>query len=541
MSKTTFGTALRSFEQYAKRNGLATADQSAIEQEQLEKFKGLPFWIWDKDKHRVVYEQSNGLCCFNHTLPFLPVKNGSQHPFYPWQKEIFDALENHRLLAILKARGIGGSEAMIRWAFYLCVRDNKMQGTNMCVITGIREDLSVELIRRFKNLMPDLKWNTRENLAELNGCRIIGYPSKRVKDLRGLTDVSFVICDEFDHFDPSDQMQVLPVLEAFQAKSNPTICLLSTPGPLGSEMNKLFDLPEEKSRYKRIHIPIQKAIGSLISEREAEKVRRSPNYLQEFELRFQSYGLGSIFSMADLDFAQKVAKKYEDPEYNAAAKTAGYPTIGADPAVELYAIGVDPGWTELSQFSITCVGWLDGRIHVFANENYVHADEDQMIRKILAMRQKTGRPKQTKIYIDSANMPFIKRLKGSIPDERIDYTNFIEELRKHKWIKPPEEAEIVHYMSVIPIPFSKFGVSMLANLYAFLSKGQMSIHPKFQKLISSLQSAKSVQGRSSQFVLDKSSMSLDALDSLRLSMFYFEAEPPTNLEEIEEEQEAEVS
>ena len=120
--------------------------------------------------------------------------------------------------------------------------------------------------------MPSLKWNTRENVAELNKCRLIAFPSKRVKDLRGLTDVSLAICDEFDHYDPNDQILVRPVLEALQLKSDATIVLLSTPGPIGSEMNKLFDLPEFECPYKRIYIPIQKALGTLISEEEEPKL-----------------------------------------------------------------------------------------------------------------------------------------------------------------------------------------------------------------------------------------------------------------------------
>jgi hypothetical protein len=142
-----------------------------------------------------------------------------------------------------------------------------MRGKNMAIIIGIREDLSVELLRRSKNLMPNLEWETREGLAEVNGCRVIGYPSKRVKDLRALTDVSFVICDEFAFFDPNDQLQLLPVLESFQAKSDPTICLLSTLGALDDVFYNIYQEPVDTCRYHRVYIPYQKALGNLISKR----------------------------------------------------------------------------------------------------------------------------------------------------------------------------------------------------------------------------------------------------------------------------------
>src|SRR5215207_7213761 len=239
----------RSFEQRLKRQGISMPDSSSSNNNNLDRFKGLDFWIWDKEKHEKEFDRilpqsyskagsDKVACCFNHAIG-LPRKNDQSHPIYQWQREIFDALQQHKLIAILKARGIGASEFLLRYAMWLCVKDDQMRGKNMAIVTGIREDLSLELLRRFKNLMPDLEWNTRENVAELNGCRVIGYPSKRVKDLRGLTDVSFIICDEFAFFDPADKQQVLPVLEALQAKSNPTICLLSTPGPIGDEFHSI--------------------------------------------------------------------------------------------------------------------------------------------------------------------------------------------------------------------------------------------------------------------------------------------------------------
>jgi hypothetical protein len=96
-----------------------------------------------------------------------------------------------------------------------------------------------------------------------------------------------------------------------------------------------------------------------------------------------------------------------------------------------------------------------------------------------------------------------------------------------------DEAQIVHYMTVIPVSFSKFGAKMLATLYVFLSRGDIVIHPKFHTLISALQSARNVPGRNSQFILDKTSQSLDVLDSLRLCMYNFEADVP----EFEQEDE----
>jgi hypothetical protein len=152
------------------------------------------------------------------------------------------------------------------------------------------------------------------------------------------------------------------------------------------------------------------------------------------------------------------------------------------------------------------------------------------------LKNKTPYPKQTKVYIDSANVSFIKRLKSCIEGERVDYQEYMEDLRKRKLIRPPDESESVHYMDVVPISFSKQGAKMLANLYAFLQRGDIAIHPKFATLISALQSARNVPNRNSQFILDKSSQSLDCLDALRWALFNFDAGAP-NFEEDEEGEE----
>jgi hypothetical protein len=525
----------QSFERRAKRLGLATSEESAIEAAELDKFKGSKFWIWDRNSHRKEYERTGGHCCFNHMLPSLPVKNGQEMPLFPWQQEVYDALEHNKNIAILKGRGVGGTQMLLLWAFYLCVKDDQMRNKNMVVVTGIREDLSIELIRRFKNLMPNLKWNTRENLAELRGCRVIGYPSKRTKDLRGLDQVALVICDEYDHFDPNDQIQVRPVLEAFQVKSNATICLLSTPGPIGSEMNKLFDLQEDKCQYKRLFIPIQKALGTLISIEEANKIRASPNYLQEFELRFSSYGAGSIFSLDDISKAVGMGKRYANPKFNPMAAKVPYPYV--DPTVQHY-LGCDPGWGN-SKTGITLVSMLNRKAHVIIAEEHYQKDEDFIIQRLLRLREKTGRPKRVPIFVDGSAVSLIRRLKSCIPGEIPDYENYINDLRKRKLVRPPQEMQLLYYMQVIPVPFSKFGPSMLSNLHTILSQGNLVIHPKFTMLIAQLQSARNVlpnNRNSNQFVLEKTPQnSMDLLDSLRLALWNIEAGAPEISVEDEEE------
>jgi hypothetical protein len=548
MSRNAGTLIKQSFGQRAKRLGLATTTTTATiqqssfidERHQLYQFHNCEFWRWDLSLHKHQELYKAGKCgCFQCLIRW-PIKNNVEHPIYPWQQEIFSALQSHKLIAILKARGIGASEFLLRYAMWLCVKGNQMRGKNFAVITGIRENLSIELVNRFRNLLPNLQWNSKEGTAEINGCRLIGYPSKRVKDLRGLTDTKLVIADEFCWFDPADQQQVLPVLEVFRAKSDAQIVLLSSPAGLNDVMYNLYQEPEVTCRYKRLYLPWQKAYKTLFTEREIAQAKKQPNFEQEFELRFGSYGAGTIFNIADIDFAIKVAKQYCNSDYNPYFTKLDYPAIGEERA-EIHAIGCDPGFG-LSKFGISMVSIMDDKIHVLVAEEHEQVDEDWAIERILKLREKSGNPRQTKIFIDSANIPFIKRLKSCIPDEREDYQNYMDELRKRKLLSPPDEAEFVHYMAVIPVSFSKHGPQMLANLYAFLARGDLVIHPMFHSLISALQSARNIKGRASQFVLDKTSQSLDVLDSLRLALYNFDAGAPelTEEEESEEEEEEEL-
>jgi hypothetical protein len=139
----------RSFEQRLKRQGISPdivgTNSNAVVV--IDRLKGLDFWTWDKDKHEKEFDRilmqsyskagaDKVACCFNHAIG-LPVKNDQSHPIYSWQREIFDALQQHKLIAILKARGIGASEFLLRYAMWLCVKDNAMRCKNMAIVTGI--------------------------------------------------------------------------------------------------------------------------------------------------------------------------------------------------------------------------------------------------------------------------------------------------------------------------------------------------------------------------------------------------------------------
>jgi late competence protein required for DNA uptake (superfamily II DNA/RNA helicase) len=79
---------------------------------------------------------------------------------YDYEKIIFDSLVTqngnidsyNKHLWIKKATGLGISEFMLRFMAWLCLKDNSLSGSQMCIVTGPRIDLAIALIDRMKKL-----------------------------------------------------------------------------------------------------------------------------------------------------------------------------------------------------------------------------------------------------------------------------------------------------------------------------------------------------------------------------------------------------
>jgi hypothetical protein len=115
----------------------------------FEKFKGKPFWIWDKAEHKKLYRKFNGECCSQHILG-LPTKYGIERPIFPFQKIIYDTLfketssfQDHHCW-IKKSSGLGVSEFFLRLLVWLALKDRTYSGSDFCIITAPRIDLSID-------------------------------------------------------------------------------------------------------------------------------------------------------------------------------------------------------------------------------------------------------------------------------------------------------------------------------------------------------------------------------------------------------------
>jgi late competence protein required for DNA uptake (superfamily II DNA/RNA helicase) len=125
-------------------------------------------------------------------------------------------------ISIKKATGLGISEFMLRFMAWLCLKDNALSGSQMCIVTRPRIDLAIALIDRMKKLFVGKRHNTfdtKETVIELNGVKIEAFPSHHLDAMRGLPHVSFILLDEADFFPPGQQADARDVSERYIEKS----------------------------------------------------------------------------------------------------------------------------------------------------------------------------------------------------------------------------------------------------------------------------------------------------------------------------------
>jgi hypothetical protein len=206
-------------------------DQHTQQQTRLfDRLDNRPFWIWDAEEHRAEDVRTNGDCCFNHIIG-LPKKNDMERPIFDYEKIIFDCLQFHSHVWIKKATGLGITEFMLRFMAWLCLKDNTLSGSEMCIVTGPRIDLAIGLIDRMKRLFYDkgFVFDNKETVIELNSVKVEAFPSHHLDAMRRLQNVSFILLNESDFFPSGQQQDARDVSERYIGKSNPYIVFVSTP------------------------------------------------------------------------------------------------------------------------------------------------------------------------------------------------------------------------------------------------------------------------------------------------------------------------
>jgi hypothetical protein len=479
-------------------------EQRTIHSELFTRLQDKPFWIWHKQQHMQEHVRTDGECCFNHLIS-LPQKDSVDKPMYDYEQILFDTLQNHKHTWVKKATGLGVSEFMLRFMAWLCLKDNALSGSQMCIVTGPRIELAIALIQRMKALFRGrqsynflkISFDTKETVIELNGVKIEAFPSHHLDAMRGLANVSFILLDEADFFPPGQQQDARDVSERYIAKSNPYIVMVSTPNAPEQLFERIEKEPEDTCLYKRIFLDYTYGIGKIYTAEEIAIAKQSPSFEREYNLKYLGK-IGNVLHTADIEMAIEKGHRYNPDNFNPCAFTKR-------------SMGIDPGYGS-SAFGVVVTQWVDNYIQILYAEEHHRPDYNEMLSLVYNLMSKY---QVDKVYIDGANPAFIKSLKIQIGEEAV-YDKVIARYKTEGW----EDAAAVANMRIIPVNFNKEHKAMLGHCKMILEESEprrIAINPKFDKLIVSLRTAVDKDG-----TLDKESTSYnDIFDAFRLSLKFY--------------------
>jgi hypothetical protein len=458
----------------------------------FEQFKSKPFWIWDKERHKRQHAIFSGRCCFNHMIG-LPVKDSKKMPLFDYEQEIFDSLQVTKHIWIKKATDLGITEFMLRYIAWLCLRDDKLKGSQICIVTGPRIDLAITLVERIKGLFLTVRFDTKETVVQINGVKIEAFPSHHLDAMRGLPNVSFILLDEADFFPLGQQQDARAVSERYIAKSDPYIVMVSTPNAPEGLFEEIEREPDEKCLYKRLFFDYTVGLGKIYTEQEIAKARGSPSFEREYNLKYIGQQ-GNVFSYESIQKAIEIGLWVENEREG---------NIHPDTRK---SCGIDAGFGS-SKFGIVVTQMLYGKVEVLYADEFERPDFVEMIDKIITIRKNYG---VHKLYVDAANPEIITSLKRAL-GEPVNYEDHLARI-KSKYLGDP-----ALHMDVLPVSFNTEHREMLAHTKLFLDKKKLAIHPRFSKLLVALRTAVAQEG-----VLDKQITAHDdLLDGLRLSLKYY--------------------
>ncbi|MEM0366975.1 MAG: terminase family protein [Candidatus Nitrosocaldus sp.] len=257
-------------------------------------------------KHSIaLYGVPDDFIAFNHWLG-LPVKDGREHPIYPYEVDYYSRVREHRLVVVNKATGIGITETTLRTMLHASLGWG-LKNRRFCIVTGTNISLAKELLNRLEAMISRrqgwlVKARRSNALLLCNGSIFHVYPAANIDAIRGLTDVAFILVDEAAFFRLRDQDRVREAIERYIAKTNPYIVWVSTPrGRVGAFYEIYKDAVDGKNGYHAITLPYTVALNTLLDEHYIEVQKRVKGRLfrQEYCCEFLE-DEASVFSMDDI-------------------------------------------------------------------------------------------------------------------------------------------------------------------------------------------------------------------------------------------------
>ena len=326
----------------------------------------------------------SSITTFNNAIS-LPQKNGITYPLFDYEQMLFDTLQTNKHIWIKKATGLGITEFILRYMAWLCLKDDRLPNSQMCIVTGPRIELAITLIDRMKRLFErlQLSFDTKETVIELKGVHIEAYPSHHLDSMRGLTNVSFIYLDEADFFPPGQQSDSRDVSERYIAKSNPWIVMVSTPNAPDGLFEKLEREAEDTCLYKRLFLDYTYGIEKIYTREEIALAQKSPSFEREYNLKYLGK-VGNVFHTLDIEAA--ICTQQEGREMMDWSTST---MVGR-------SMGIDVAWGDTSKFAIVITQYRNRKVEVFYAESFEKPLMNEIINHI--MRAKAEAPYNPSLY-----------------------------------------------------------------------------------------------------------------------------------------------
>src|SRR5262245_6187054 len=483
----------------------------------IREIKGKTFWIDDPIAHEQLFDypyRGAAKCCFNHMIG-MPVKDGKEKPIFDYEMELFHYLEKgkederYKHIWLKKARGLGITEFLLRYMGFLALSSDQYRNTRFVIVTGPKQRIAEDLIRRMKNLYADyILEETRLDRLSLNGVTIEAFPSHTVS-MRGYEDFKFILLDEADFFEQSEQEEVEAVARGYIVKTQPWIVLVSTP----HEPNSLFHKIEQKKSdeeagYIRLHYLYQRGIGKIYEEAFLEAEKEQDYFKREYEGQY-SYGVGTLFSEQSILQCEKTGR-----ELDARLLADTDKTISAGATRK--SLGIDIGWGS-SRTAFVLSEFIDNTIRIIRVEQYDRPDFDAMVKHTYNLIRGYGLDNgSNKVFIDGSAPSFIGAIKRSIGEDT-EYLRLIS-------LAKESETDPIYLMNIVPVNFSTKNQAMLDHAKRIVDKQRLAINPDTSQghkdLLTDLRIAKN---KPETMKLDKSPENkMDLFDALRLSLEYYQ-------------------
>lgn len=376
----------------------------------------------------------------------------------------------------------------------------------MIIFTGPRLELAVSLINRIKDLFkPDITFQEKETVVTLNGVRIEAFPSHHSDSARGLPNISFIYVDEASFIPDREKDNVLDICLRNIPKSDPYICITSTPQKPGDLMDQLMSEPYETSPFKKLYLDWTYGINKIFDQSNIDKIKNSRSFPREFCLQFAGLE-GNVLSQEAIDRCISTGEQLN--------KTAPIDDWSIQTS---YVMSIDIGWGS-SATAIMVSRFVNGKVQIVYSKEFANRPLFQdILDEVWRLKRKCGNNLKN-ILMDASATELYTGLCNEF-----NQNSSLQYLRdKQAWVKKVN-SQLEKYLFVCPIPFNPLGRTMLNHTQRMLSEKEddgtaiVGIHKQFEDLITSCRSAYSVES-----VLDKErTVHADTFDALRLNLQYY--------------------